>query len=121
MLIFSCVCVCDAPKGARSLSSGSVVVLSAPRRLQGPARAYSVAYSMTHPNNQDAKHTFDLTGVKVPAGGVLVMDGANRHPRPRRLHGRWFRGTHMLERDRWQAGLAIRSYAYAGAMAERLV
>ena len=47
------------------------------------------------------------------------MDGANRHPRPRRLHGWSLRGTHMVERDRWQARLAIRSYA--GAMAGRLV
>ena len=47
------------------------------------------------------------------------MNGVNRHPRPRRLHGWSLRGTHMVERDRWQARLAIRSYA--GAMAGRLV
>ena len=37
------------------------------------------------------------------------MDGANRHPQPRRLHERSFCGTHMVGRGRGQARLAIRS------------
>ena len=37
------------------------------------------------------------------------MDGANRHRQPRRLHGWSLRGTCMVERDRWEARLAIRS------------
>ena len=41
------------------------------------------------------------------------MDGANRHPRPRRLHGWSLRGTHMVERSRWQARLAIHDHMSA--------
>ena len=41
-----CVDIRVAPIGARSFSSGSVIVQSAPRRLRAPARAYSMA----HPN-----------------------------------------------------------------------
>ena len=50
----------------------------------------------------------DTTG-KVSAGGVLTVDGVNRHPRLRQLYGPSFRGAYMLERRRWQARLAIRS------------
>ena len=100
-----CVCVCDAPKGTESLSCGSVIVLSIPRPFRGPTCAGSMKYS----NNSLANHTFDNTSGRVLAGGVLVVDGANRHPRPRRLHGRSLRDTHMVARGRWQARLAIRS------------
>ena len=36
---------------------------------------------------------FDDSSGKVPVGGVLTVYGANKHPRPRRLHGRSLRGT----------------------------
>ena len=41
-----CVGMRVAPTGARPLSSGSVIILSTPRRLRAPVRAYS----MTYPN-----------------------------------------------------------------------
>ena len=107
--------MCDAPRGTGLFLSGSMIVLSIPRRFRGPTRADSIR----NPNNELANRTFDNRGGKVPAGGVLVVNGVNRHPRPRRLHGWSLRDTHMVERDRWQARLAIRSYA--GAMAGRLV
>ena len=106
-----CVCVCDAPRGTGLILSGSMILLSTPRRLRAPTRAGS----MRNVNKQFAKYTFDDRGGKVPAGGVLVVGGVNRHPRPRRLNGWSLRGTHMAERDRWQVRLAFRSYA--GAMA----
>ena len=56
----------------------------------------------------------DTTG-KVSAGGVLTVDGINRHPRLRQLHGPSFRGTYMLERGRWQARSVI-----ASSLAHRL-
>ena len=92
-----------------------MIVLSTPRRFRGPTRADSI----TNPNNLLANRTFDNRGGKVPAGGVLVVNRANRNPRPRRLYGWSLRGTYMVERGRWQARLAIRPYA--GAMAGRLV
>ena len=60
----------------------------------------------------------DTTG-KVPAGGVLTVDGVNRHPRLRQLHGPSFRGTYMLERRRWQARSAIASWS--APLPERVV
>ena len=48
------------------------------------------------------------------------MDGANRHPRPQRLHGRSLRGTRMVGRGRGQARLVIRLMS-APPLAERLV
>ena len=57
-----------------------MITLSIPRRLRGPTRADS----MRNPDDELANRTFDTTGGRVPAGGVLsVVDGANRHPRPR--------------------------------------
>ena len=47
------------------------------------------------------------------------MDGANRYPRPQRLHGRSLRGTHMVGRGRGQARLVIR--LMSAPLAERLV
>ena len=41
----------------------------------------------------------------------LAVDGVNRHPRPRRLHRRSFRATHMVARRRWQARSAIASWS----------
>ena len=41
-----CVGIYDAPRGTGSILNGSMIVLSTPRRLRAPARAYS----MTHPN-----------------------------------------------------------------------
>ena len=55
-----------------------MVVLSTPRRLRRPSRVDS----MKNPNNELANHTFDNTGGKVLAKGVLIVDGANR------THGR---------------------------------
>ena len=75
-----CVCICDAPRGTGLFLSGSMIMLSIPRRLRGPTRAVS----MRNPNNELANRTFDTTGGRVSAGGVLSVDGANRHPRPRR-------------------------------------
>ena len=37
-----CVCVRDAPRGTGSILSGSMIVLSIPRRLRGPTRAGSM-------------------------------------------------------------------------------
>ena len=95
--VMVCVGICDAPRGTGSFLSGSMVVLSTPRPFRGPTRADSIR----NPNNQLANRTFDDRGGKVPAGGVLVVNGANRHPRPRRLHRRSLRVTQMAERDRW--------------------
>ena len=75
-----CVCICDAPRGTGSILSGSMIVLSFPRRLRGRTRAAS----MINSNNTWVNRTSDTTGGRVPAGGVLVVDGVNRHPRPRR-------------------------------------
>ena len=44
--------------------------------------------------------TFADTSGKVPAGGVLAVDGANRHPWLWQLYGSSFRGTYMVERGR---------------------
>ena len=66
-----------------------MIVLSIPRRLRGPTRPDSIR----NPNDELANRTFDTTGGRVPAGGVLSVDGSNRHPRPQRLHGRSLRGT----------------------------
>ena len=63
-----CFGICDAPRGTGSILSGPMIVLSTPRRLQGPIRADS----MRNPKNELANHTFDNTGGKVPAGGILV-------------------------------------------------
>ena len=92
-----------------------MIVLSTPRRLRGPTRADSIR----NPNNELANRTFDTNGGRVPAGGVLSVDGAIRHPWPQRLHGRSLRGTHMVGRGRGQARLAIR--LMSAPLAERLV
>ena len=75
-----CVYIRDAPRGTGLFWGGSMIVLSIPHRLRGPTRAVS----MRNPNNELANRTFDTTGCRVPAGGVLSVDGANRHLRPRR-------------------------------------
>ena len=92
-----------------------MIVLSIPRRFRGPTRADSIR----NPNNELANHTFDTNGGRVPAGGVLSVDGAIRHPWPQRLHGRSLRGTHMVGCGRGQARLAIR--LMSAQLAERLV
>ena len=97
--------------------SGSMIVLSIPRRHQGP----TCAESIRNPNNELVNRTFDTTGgrVPVPAGGVLSVDGANKHPRPQRLPGRSLRGTRMVGRGRGHARLVIR--LMLAPLAERLV
>ena len=92
-----------------------MIALSIPRRLRGPTRAESIR----NPNNELMNRTFDTTGGRVPAGGVLSVDGANRYPRPQRLPGRSLRGTHMAGRGRGQARLVIR--LMSAPLAERLV
>ena len=57
-----------------------MIILSTPRPLRGPTRADS----MRNPNNELANRTFDTTGGRVSAGGVLSVDGFNRHLWPRR-------------------------------------
>ena len=92
-----------------------MMVLSIPRMLQGPTRADSIR----NPNNELANRTFDTTGGKVSARGVLSVGGVSRHPRPQRLHGWSLRGFHMVGRGRGQARLAIRMMS--APLAERLV
>ena len=55
-----------------------MIVLSIPRRLRGPTRADSIR----NPNNELANRTFETTGGRVPAGGVLFVDGAISHQTP---------------------------------------
>ena len=95
--------------------SGSMIVLSIPHRLRGPTRGDSIR----NPNNELANRTFDTTGGRVSARGVLSVDGAIRSLWPQRLHGRSLRGTHMVGRGRGQARLAIR--LMSAPLAERLV
>ena len=95
-----------------------MIVLSIPRRLRWPTTRGD---SIRNPNNELANRTFDTTGGRLPAGGVLFVGGVIRHPwpQPQRLHGRSLRGTHMVGRGRGQARLVIR--LMSAPLAERLV
>ena len=70
------------PRGTGLFLSGSMITLSIPRRLRGPTRADS----MRNPNDELANRTFDTTGGKVPAGGVLSVRGRCQQQTP--THGR---------------------------------